>query len=242
MPCNASTPRCEIAGDYKYDLPECCRAHTRKLVFDVGDALTAAGVTWWLDYGSLLGAVRNPRLGIPPGIIPHDKDADLGFLAEDWDKVLALVSDWTPVRGALARYERRGHGLGFQWIYKLPKLPVRRQGQFNFNTGDSIKVRLSEVNHSNVDLFPWYNHRHLESPNGLRQRRHYVGVDRNKGREFPEDKLLPLATIEWEGRMLPCPSGVYMPGRHTDSWFMEHRYLKTWMKPVRANNEGIRVG
>lgn len=44
----------------------------------------AAGIHWWLDYGALLGAVREG------GIIAHDNDADIGILLDDWGKLKQL--------------------------------------------------------------------------------------------------------------------------------------------------------
>src|SRR5690606_25961572 len=65
--------------------------------------------TWWADYGTLLGAVRNPMTtwadypwlpqegrdtpGPAAGIVPHDKDADIGFLAEQMPAVVRVSVD-----------------------------------------------------------------------------------------------------------------------------------------------------
>jgi hypothetical protein len=48
------------------------------------ELLSRHGIFHWLDYGSLLGAVRSGEL------IPWDDDVDFGFLASDIDRVLAL--------------------------------------------------------------------------------------------------------------------------------------------------------
>jgi hypothetical protein len=230
--CAPNTPRCAEATIYTQQTPPCCREHTRRLVHEVGAALTAAGVTWWLDYGSLLGAVRNPLLGLPAGMIPHDKDADLGFLGKDWPKVLGLVEEWRPELSLAGKPNRVGYALGFQWVHKLPRAPISHPGGHNFAAGDSVKVRLSATNHSNVDLFPWYGHPWRRSSDGKLHRYHFVGVDRCKGREFPAEKLLPLGEMEWEGATLPAPADP--------EWFCEHRYGKRWMTPIRRNNDGVR--
>lgn len=232
-PCTASTARCSTATSYHFDTPECCKSHVRRLVHDVGAALTAAGVRWWLDYGSLLGAIRNPMRGFPPGIIPHDKDADLGFLGEDWPKVLAIVPEWKQGPLEMGRkVNRTGYALGYQWLHKLPRVPLKTPGSFNFHAGDSIKVRLSAVNHTNVDIFPWYDRPYLKRPDGSRHRYHYVSVDQYKGRAFHESKLLPLTTHEWEGVELPVPADP--------KFFCEHRYGPGWQTPIKRNNAGIR--
>lgn len=242
FPCSRETKRCVVASSYAYDLPTCCRGHVRSIVHTVGQAMSEAGVRWWLDYGSLLGAVRNPRHGekgfpagppLPGGILPHDKDADLGFLGEDWDKLLGIVPQWTPAKAAGGVKDNEvGEALGFFWIHKLARRKPPRPGQIQYGAGDSLKVCLSNVNRSNVDIFPWYDRPYMLKPDGKRHRYHFVSVDRNKGREFPENKLLPLGEIEWEGRMIPCPADP--------EWFCEHRYGRSWKTPLRRNNAGVR--
>ncbi|OAD21065.1 LicD-like protein, partial [Candidatus Thiomargarita nelsonii] len=66
--------------------PECCTNHLKELLFFTEDLLTKHGIFHWLDYGSLLGALRNQE------IIPWDTDVDFGFLKADMEKVLALKS------------------------------------------------------------------------------------------------------------------------------------------------------
>ena len=53
-------------------------------MFYVTDLLTENNITYWLDYGALLGAVRNGEL------IPWDSDVDLGVLAEDVEKICSF--------------------------------------------------------------------------------------------------------------------------------------------------------
>lgn len=47
--------------------------------------MDGAGIHYWLDYGSLLGAVREG------GMIPWDNDADVGILVDDYGKLKKLV-------------------------------------------------------------------------------------------------------------------------------------------------------
>jgi phosphorylcholine metabolism protein LicD len=89
--------------------------------------LEALRVPFWADYGTLLGAVRNPLLGLPAGIIPHDKDADMGILGMDLPTMYYV--------------KRKLDGKGFDVM-------IRPRGR-------SFKVRLSRRNHTNIDCFIW---------------------------------------------------------------------------------------
>jgi phosphorylcholine metabolism protein LicD len=59
----------------------------RELLFFSEDLLTKNGIFHWLDYGSLLGAVRGQTL------IPWDSDIDWGILKEDMERVRALENE-----------------------------------------------------------------------------------------------------------------------------------------------------
>jgi hypothetical protein len=102
----------------------------------------------------------------------------------------------------------------------------KKQRPGTYDAGDSIKVRLSEWNGTNVDIFPWY-----EGEDGILFRRNYVAIDQYKGREFHRDKLYPLTRMEYEGRRFPAPADT--------DWLLEHRY-GDWKKPLRKNNDGVR--
>lgn len=81
-----------VVSDYNAECPLSYEAMGQDKVVDVkGEALrdavgalSAAGVTWWLDAGSCLGAVREK------GFIPHDPDIDVGIHPKDIDKWDAL--------------------------------------------------------------------------------------------------------------------------------------------------------
>jgi hypothetical protein len=213
--CNARTARCPDARDYDRELRPCCRGHVRALVAFAADELNRLGVTWWADYGTLLGAVRNPMTtwadypwlqqagratdGPAPGIVPHDKDADLGV----------LFSSWATVCGRMRQ-------------------AVRSAGFYLHTAGGraSMKVRVSTRNHTNVDLFFW-----KERPDGTLYRDRYAQVDRFKGKEFQKSALLPLTTVEWEGLTLPAP--------HDPEAFLAMRYGPGWRTPIAANNDGV---
>lgn len=216
--CTRDTLRCSDARKYQDELKSCCRGHIIELSQCVADLLNKAGIPFWADYGTLLGAVRNPLTTwadypwlpqddrppgpLAPGIIPHDKDADWGLLYQNFRGVARILQ-------AAAREHR----------YDLIVRPVR----------GSMKLRLSKLNHTNLDLFFW---RRRDGGAENYYRLAYIGVDDFKGREFTPDMLFPLTTVEWEGLTLPAP--------RDPAAFCEFRYGPNWRTPVCANHDGVR--
>lgn len=189
-----------------------------QIVTDTVALLELHKVTYWADYGTLLGAVRNPtttqadypwlwpesavngavNAPLAPGIVPHDKDADFGVMWSDWARLMR-------VGGAL---ERKG--------YKVRLNPG----------GAKMKVRLSQWNNTNLDLFCW-----RQKAGGIYYRPRYIQVDQFKGRDIPPGMLLPLTTVEWEGMRLPAPVNPEA--------FCEFRYGPSWRTPLAANHDGV---
>jgi phosphorylcholine metabolism protein LicD len=188
-------------------------------VADTVAAFQSLRVRYWADYGTLLGAVRNPMTTkadypwlwpdagvdgavnppLAPGIIPHDKDADFGVFASDWAKLMQ-------VRAAL---ERKGYYVQTRLHHSM------------------LKVCLSAVNRTALDLFAW-----REKANGQFMRPRYISVDQYKGRDIPKGMLLPLGTVEWEGMQLAAPVNPEA--------FCAFRYGPTWRTPIAANHDGRR--
>lgn len=195
-PCTEHTQRCADARDHRLELRPCCREHLITIMSRVAAALNDAGVVWWADYGTLMGAVRNPLTTwadyhwlpqedrpagpLAPGILPHDKDGDLGCA---WRSIDAV------------RRQMAG----------IPAHAFR----------DSLKFELSARNRTNVDLFFW-----LERADGTFYREKYAAVDDYKGREFHRDLLFPLTTVEWEGLTLPAPRdpAAFLEMRYGPDW------------------------
>jgi hypothetical protein len=172
--CNAHTTRCPDARDLSQDTPACCLGHVRRVMADLAALMDGAGITWWADYGTLLGYVRNG------GMIPFDKDGDLGILATDRDKLLSLM----PVlmqKGYFVRYTKPHSN--------------------RFRSGDRVKVCLSQRNHTNVDIFIWHRR-----PKGMLDRTNYIAADVYKGREMPEAWVLPTQRGEWDGIDIAVPA------------------------------------
>jgi hypothetical protein len=215
--CTRDTPRCSDARSYNAELRPCCRQIIVDMSRKVAAAFDAVGVTYWMDYGTLLGAFRNPRTTwadypwlpqedrpegpLAPGIIPHDKDADWGVMGVQW-------------RAAEDALRARGMGL---------HLLVRKHH-------GSIKVRPSRTNKTNLDLFFWLEH-HIRTGRMFR-RRYHPSIDAYKGKHFDKADLFPLQPLEWEGLQLPAPKDPEA--------FLEFRYGPNWHTPIPANHDGVK--
>ena len=64
------------------------------------------GLTWWLDYGSILGCIRHN------GFIPWDDDMDIAMPREDYNRLIPLIKDEMQGYGIVVRsggyYDDRG--------------------------------------------------------------------------------------------------------------------------------------
>lgn len=215
FPCTRDTLRCANARSYQAEMRSCCRDHLVTMIRDTVGLLVEYKVTFFADYGTLLGAVRNPLTTwadypwlpqqnrpsepLAPGIIPHDKDADFGALWSDWSKLMR-------VRAGLER-------LGYAVRVNPPAA--------------KLKIRLSEKNHTNLDIFCWRSR-----SDGSFSRPMYISVDHFKGRDIPKDKLFQLTTVQWEGMSLPAPADPEA--------FCAFRYGENWRTPIPANHDGVR--
>ena len=103
----------------------CCIKHMRELLWYLSDLFEKHKIQYWLDFGTLLGAVREGRS------IPHDTDGDLCLFLQDREKVLDLRSE----------AKRDGFMLDF----------IKPAG----HTDTHIKVCRSRKNYMIVDLFFW---------------------------------------------------------------------------------------
>jgi hypothetical protein len=86
--CTRDTLRCDY-WNWGSDAarPPCCTAHLTELTEFVHELLERHGITHWVDYGTLLGAVRDQAL------IPWDGDVDFGVLKTDVPRILALEAE-----------------------------------------------------------------------------------------------------------------------------------------------------
>jgi hypothetical protein len=86
--CTRDTLRCDFWNWGPAALrPDCCTDHLLELTQFAHALLEREGIVHWLDYGTLLGAVRDGKF------IPWDEDVDFGVFEADVPRILELVPE-----------------------------------------------------------------------------------------------------------------------------------------------------
>ena len=138
--CGKNTGRC--FGTVYDDMPEylymsrwtppCCLEHLRETARYLFNILNKAGVRYWLEGGSLLGAARYAD------IIPWDYDIDIGIYQQEISKCSFLVEAEKQSNAGKKFVDEEG----YTWE--------------KATEGDFYRIQYSQFNHLHVDIFPFY--------------------------------------------------------------------------------------
>ena len=101
--CTATTSRCPIDfAARNRTMPPCCKEKLRTTLHFISSLLTKEKIAHWIDFSTLLGAVRHNG-----DIVPWDVDADLSLMKDDFVKLDALAPQFAAA-GHLLHPESEG--------------------------------------------------------------------------------------------------------------------------------------
>ena len=174
-------------------------------------------LTYWLDFGTLLGARRHK------GIIPWDDDTDISMPREDFNKVIDILKKELTDKEFSIEYENGRIGIGYKhhqtgiWCDIFPVDTYKANGDFN-----QAVIRLKEK----IIKYRSFFNRHKDMPYEEMQQRKNTVINNEEnatyeivyhGREFNHlhqrafycsQEIFPTSRIEFEGYIFSAPAKV----------------------------------
>lgn len=200
------------------------RRNLHFLLFDVCDALDDVGITYWLDFGSLLGIHRDSDL------IPYDNDIDLVVLDPDWPSLLPQLQQRLHPKYLVKVVTPSKESSGSSWVRVY--CPLGMADLFSAystsqNKGNSPVSAPEDKENSLEDAKPGNGPKTgevlEESSNGKEERMVFIDCGHGETMNIPRDFVVPPGSKQCRGRKIRLP--------HIVDKTLECRYGSEWMVP-----------
>ena len=174
--CSQDSKKCEV-------LNECCKDNLLSILIYIDEIFNKHNIPYWLDYGSILGAVRECD------IISHDDDCDIGILRQDFEKVLSL-----------SKY--------FLWDRNFQVLPYFYPDfiRVDFSRINELHTDIFLWDFERKSFKNIWEDDNKKIDKIVLTRHEYLSKDDLKGRWFPVSYLFPLQKIKLRGHEFYCPN------------------------------------
>lgn len=208
-------------------------------------ALNAAGITWFVDHGTLLGLVREQRL------LPWDHDIDLSIRLEDLEPCFQIIRGIKgnlnahivrtsrnlkilPYRGSgrqldIGTYSCEENGMLEKTLVMYPRsedLDWKKLRQFSWWQMRRMERLLRGVEivlGQRQDKIPLFGKVHLQAFCAVVQAREALGVQFVS--KVPQEYLNVLTSLMWRGLKINIPS--------TPERYLTYRYGEDWDVPKK---------
>lgn len=200
MSCNKETKKC--FREKNSIMNDCCKKNLLEILLTINDVFEKHKITYWIDYGTLLGAIRKQS------IIPYDDDCDIGILRQDADKLISLSNEFRLLGLHLVT-----------WFY--PDFIRIDYSRINELHVDIFIWHFDKIDFKNM----WENDDKITKRVCL-NRLDFHPEDNIKGKWFPAYYLFPLQKIKLENYEFPCPGNPenFVQFRYGLNWKEETRY------------------